>query len=109
MVEDKAREELTQQPNLTAYKMLNESDLAQFIIFNKRSEGEVSRFTLETYKTASTNPINEDIYETLSPLEKELNKLLTHIEIWGKRRKKVPVFFVERMKESIDLLIKRRD
>lgn len=109
MVEDKAKEELTQELSLTAYKMLNETVLAQVIIFNKRREGEASRLTLDTYKTASTNPINEDIYETLSPLEKELSKLLTRIEVRGKRGRKVPVFLTERMQESIDLLIKRRD
>lgn len=109
MVEDKAKEELTQELSLTAYKMLNETVLAQVIIFNKRREGEASSLTLDTYKTTSTNPINEDIYETLSPLEKELSKLLTRIEVRGKRSRKVPVFLTERMQESIDLLIKRRD
>lgn len=109
MMEDKAREELTQQSSLRAYKMLNEAVLVQVIIFNKRREGEAACFKLQIYKTASTNPINKDIYETLSPLEKELSKLLTRIEMRGKSGKMVPVFFTERMKESIDLLIKRRD
>lgn len=107
MVEDKAREELAQQLSLPAYKMLNETVLAQIIVFNKRREGEASRLTLEVYKNhTSTNPINEDIYSTLSPLEKELSKLLTRIEVRGK---KVPIFLTERIKESIDLLIKWRD
>lgn len=109
MVEDKAREDLSKQFSLPAYKMLNETVLAQMIVFNKRREGEASRLTLEVYKNASTNPINEDIYSTLSPLEKELSKLLTRIEVRGKRGKKVPIFLTERMKESIDLLIKWRD
>ncbi|XP_059397943.1 uncharacterized protein LOC132137505 [Carassius carassius] len=109
LVEDKAREELTPQMSLRAYKALNETVLAQVIIFNKRREGEASRLTLEIYKKASTSAINEDIYETLSPLEKELSKILTRIEIRGKRGKKVPVFLTERMKESIDLLVKRRE
>lgn len=109
LVEDKAREELTPQMSLRAYKALNETVLVQVIIFNKRREGEASRLTLEIYKKASTSAINEDIYETLSPLEKELSKILTRIEIRGKRGKKVPVFLTERMKESIDLLAKRRE
>ncbi|KAK3553019.1 hypothetical protein QTP86_031221 [Hemibagrus guttatus] len=109
MLEDEARRELTQQMNLGAYKSLNETVLAQVIIFNKRREGEASRLTLDTYKKASTSAINEDIYETLSPLEKELSKLLTRIEIRGKRGKKVPVFLTERMKDSIELLVKWRE
>ncbi|XP_058478165.1 uncharacterized protein LOC131450066 [Solea solea] len=88
MVEDKARAELEQQLSLTAYKVLNESILAQLIVFNKRREGEASRLTLEAYKKVNTNPINEDIYSTLSPLEKELSKQLTRIEVRGKRGKK---------------------
>ncbi|XP_073701194.1 uncharacterized protein [Garra rufa] len=109
MVEDEARAKITHQMNLRAYKALNETVLAQVIIFNKRREGEASCLTLDTYKKASTNAINEDIYSTLSPLEKELSKILTRIEIRGKRGKKVPVFLTERMKESINLLVQRRE
>ncbi|XP_073672187.1 uncharacterized protein [Paramisgurnus dabryanus] len=108
MVEDEARNELTEQMDLHAYKTLNESVLAQVIIFNKRREGEASRLTLDVYMKASTSAINEDIYKTLSPLEKQLSKLLTRIEIRGKRGKKVPVFLTKRMKASIDLLVQKR-
>lgn len=105
--DDEARGELIQQMNLGAYKTLNESVLAQ-LIFNKRCEGEASRLTLETYRKASRSAINEDIYETLSPLEKELSKLLRRIEITGKQGKKIPVFLTERM-ESIDSLVQTRE
>nr|XP_024661063.1 uncharacterized protein LOC112436092 isoform X1 [Maylandia zebra] len=108
-VEGEARESLMQHMDLAAYKALNETVLAQVIVFNKRREGEASRLTLQTYKNVKTSPINEDIYETLSPLEKELSKLLTRIEIRGKRGRKVPVFLSDRMKESIDLLVKNRE
>ncbi|XP_044055521.1 uncharacterized protein LOC122877691 isoform X2 [Siniperca chuatsi] len=108
MVEDKAKGELTQQI-LTAYRELNETVLVQVIVFNKRHERQASRLTLETYEKASTNHVNEDIYETLSPLERELSKLLTRIEVWRKRGGKVAVFLTERMKESINLLIERRE
>ncbi|XP_029985631.1 uncharacterized protein LOC115416058 isoform X4 [Sphaeramia orbicularis] len=109
MVEDKARDELTQQQSLMAYRTLNETVLAQVIVFNKRREGEASRLTVEAYKKACTNPINQDIYETLSPLEKELSKLLTRIEVRGKRSRKVPIFLTERMKNSVDLLVTWRE
>ena len=94
-VEDEAKGELMERQSLTAYKALNETVLAQVIIFNKRREGEASRLPLETYKKARTSPINEDIYEMLSPLEKELSRLLTRIEIRGKRGRKVPVFLTD--------------
>lgn len=70
-VEGEARERLMQHMDLAAYKTLNETVLAQVIVFNKRREGEASRLTLQTYKDVKTSPINEDIYETLSPLGKE--------------------------------------
>lgn len=57
--------------------------------------------TLQTYKNVNTSPINEDIYETLSPLEKELSKLLTAGGIRGKRGRKVAVFF-ERQNEGVN-------
>ncbi|KAF5899327.1 nucleoporin p54 isoform X1, partial [Clarias magur] len=107
-VEDEAKEELSKWMSLTAYKTLNEAVLAQVIVFNKRREGEASRLSLEAYKKAGTNPINKDIYESLSPLEKQLSKLLTRVEVRGKRGRKVPVFLTERMKESIEILIKCR-
>lgn len=70
MREDEAKEELTKELSLTAYKTLNEMVLAQLIIFNKRREGEASRLSLDTYRTASKSPINMDIYETVSTRER---------------------------------------
>ncbi|KAI5090311.1 hypothetical protein C0J45_19172 [Silurus meridionalis] len=108
MIEDKARAKLMQQMDLGAYKAFNETVLAQ-VIFNKRREGEASHLTLDIYKKASTISINQDIYTTLSPLGKELSKILTHLEMRGNGGKKVPVFLTERMKESIDLLVHKRE
>ena len=107
-IEDDAKAELRERVSTTAYKMLSESLLAQVIVFNKKREGEASQLTLETYLKADTGPVNKDIYETLSTVEKQLSQKLTRIVTRGKRGKKVPILLLDRTKSSLDFLIKRR-
>ncbi|XP_041845828.1 uncharacterized protein LOC121642870 isoform X1 [Melanotaenia boesemani] len=52
--------------------------------------------------------MNKDIYETLSPVEKQLSQRLTHLVTRGKRGRKVPILLLERTKASLDFLIKKR-
>lgn len=106
--EDEAKAELRKCVNVTAYKKLSESLLAQVIVFNKKREGEASRLTLETYLKADTGPVNKDIYETLSPVEKQLSQRLTRLVTRGKRGRKVPILLLERTKASLDFLIEKR-
>lgn len=44
--------------------------LAQIILFNRRREGEVSRMHLEAFVSRDNFPLNEDVAEALSELEK---------------------------------------
>ncbi|KAF7689958.1 hypothetical protein HF521_011762 [Silurus meridionalis] len=101
MIEDKARAKLMQQMDLGAYKAFNETVLAQ-VIFNKRREGEASHLTLDIYKKASTTSINQDIYTTLSPLGKELSKILTHLEMRGNGGKKYAVKVPHQRERKVD-------
>ncbi|CAK6964053.1 uncharacterized protein LOC104929912 isoform X8 [Scomber scombrus] len=78
-IEDESKAELKKCVSTTAYKRLCESLLAQIIVFNKKREGEASRLTLETYLKADTGPVNKDIYDTLSPVEKQMSHRLTRI------------------------------
>ncbi|XP_059900285.1 uncharacterized protein LOC132451691 isoform X2 [Gadus macrocephalus] len=108
-IEDEAKVELKKcASNTTAYKKLTESLLAQIIVFNKKREGEASRLTLETYLKADTGPVNEDIYETLSAVEKQLSHRLTRIVTRGKRGRKVPILLLDRTKTSLDFMIEKR-
>ncbi|CAK6964052.1 uncharacterized protein LOC104929912 isoform X8 [Scomber scombrus] len=107
-IEDESKAELKKCVSTTAYKRLCESLLAQIIVFNKKREGEASRLTLETYLKADTGPVNKDIYDTLSPVEKQMSHRLTRIVTRGKRGRKVPILFLERTKDSLDFLIKKR-
>ncbi|XP_054869079.1 uncharacterized protein LOC129349540 [Amphiprion ocellaris] len=106
--EDEAKAELREHVSTTAYRKLSESLLAQIIVFNKKREGEASRLTLETYLKADTGPVNKDIYETLSPVEKQLSHRLTRLVTRGKRGRKVPILLLERTKASLDFLIEKR-
>ncbi|XP_041825546.1 uncharacterized protein LOC121629815 [Melanotaenia boesemani] len=106
--ENEAMAELRERVSTTAYKKLSESLLAQIIVFNKKREGEASRLTLETYLNTNTGQMNKDIYETLSPVEKQLSQRLTHLVTRGKRGRKVPILLLERTKASLDFLIKKR-
>ncbi|XP_026213268.1 uncharacterized protein LOC113160291 [Anabas testudineus] len=107
-IEDGAKAELSKHASTATYKMLSESLLAQIIVFNNKREGEASRLTLETYLNADTGPVNKDIYETLTPVEKQLSHRLTQIVTRGKRGRKVPILLLERTKSSLDFLITKR-
>lgn len=107
-IEDESKAELEKSVSITAYKKLCESLLAQIIVFNKKREGEASRLALETYLKADTGPMNKDIYDTLSPMEKQMSHRLTRIVTRGKRGRKVPILLLQRTRASLDFLIKKR-
>ncbi|KTF73965.1 hypothetical protein cypCar_00046639 [Cyprinus carpio] len=108
-IEDEAKNYLRQNVAVTAYKRLSDRLPAQVIVFNKKREGEASRITLDMYLKADTGQVNEDIYQTLSPVEKILSQRLTRMVTRGKRGRKVPVLFLERTKDSIDFMIELRE
>lgn len=83
--------------------------MSHIIIFNRRRVGEVERMTLKDFSNKRTTSTNPEIEKLLSGTEKELSQNLTIIEIRGKHGKKVPVLLSPSMKESLDLLIERRD
>ena len=108
-MEDEAKKELQASASPAAYKKLNESLLAQVIIFNRRREGEASQLLLQTYLNRSQTSLNKDVYNSLSPLEQKLSRKLTRIEILGKRGRKVLVLLTDKMKSSLDIFIQHRD
>lgn len=86
--EDEAKVELTERVSITAYKKLSESLLAQ--MFSIRSVVKHHVLTLGTYLKGDTGPVNKDMYETLSPVEKQLSHRLTCLVTRGKREKGPP-------------------
>ncbi|XP_013886411.1 uncharacterized protein LOC106534349 [Austrofundulus limnaeus] len=82
--------------------------LAQIILFNRRREGEVSKMSLEAFVNRDKSPVNEDVTEALSELEKKLCHHFERVEIRGKRGRKVPIILTPDMVESLELLVKER-
>lgn len=83
--------------------------LTEVITFNRRRSGEVSRMPLAAYLTRDTSETHEDINLALTELEQKLCKHFARITIVGKRGRKVPVLLTPLMRESLDLLVEKRD
>lgn len=94
--------------NFTAWSDLNQITLSQLMLFNRRRQGEVSKMKLSDFEGQHSG-IEEDITETLSPLEQHLCQVLKRIEIVGKRGRTVPVILTQEVKMWLDLLIKTRE
>lgn len=81
--------------------------LTQVILFNRRRQGEASKMTLEDFEGKHSTG-ETDVTKSLSPLEQQLCRVLTIIEIVGKRGRTVPVILTAEMKKWISLLIESR-
>ena len=91
-----------------AYNKLSQLACAAVIVFNKRRGGEASRLLVETYKHRSRRVANEDIASYLSPLEQELSKIMSIVEVIGKRKRRVPVLLTPYMVNALDALVDLR-
>lgn len=56
----------------SAFRSLEESILAQLILFNRRRQGEVSKLLMSQISSLAEPTYSQDVYTNLSPLEKEL-------------------------------------
>lgn len=91
------------------YDNLSKMILAKLILFNRRRIGEVQRVTIDSFKTKRTMNPENDIYECLSDVEKRIAINFYHIEVRGKRGRKVPILMTQDTVHHIDLLIKFRN
>lgn len=87
--------------NLTKYMMV------QVCPFNRRRAGEVNRLLLKTYTERRDAEIHSEVYDSLSPVEKDLVNKLTLIKTVGKLEKIVPIILTERMVENLNKLVLR--
>ena len=92
------------------YFRLAKITLCKMIIFNKRRGGEVSRISLTDYGMRSkwSSKKNEDIFNSLSDLEKKLADRLDLMKVRGKRGRHVPIILTPEVVQSMDLLVKDR-
>lgn len=106
---DKTINALKQNPVTSDWRELAKITLTQVILFNRRRSGEVSRMPLSVYLERDTSQTHDDVNLALSLVEQKLCKHFTRITIAGKRGRKVPVLLTPVMKESIELLISKRE
>jgi len=100
---------LIKETDVSAWSTLNETTLAQVILFNRRRQGEASKMTIKDFEKRHSAADYTNVAETLSPLEKKLCNTLERIELVGKKGRTVPVILAHVMKRNIELLIKTRD
>ena len=100
---------LKEETSSSNWKDLAKVTLAQLIIFNRRREGEVSRTPLSAYLLIDGSETHEDINLALTPLEQKLCKHFSRMTIVGKRGRKVPLLLTPIIRESLDLLVQKRE
>ncbi|XP_070576785.1 uncharacterized protein [Ptychodera flava] len=90
-----------------SWASLCKATLAQVILFNRCREGEVSRMLLKTYEDNKDNNSvgeNDEVDQSLTPLEKSLSRQLIKIEIPGKGERNMPVLLTPQLKDCVNLL-----
>ena len=92
---------------IQAYDTLNSTTLTSVLLFNRRRQGEASKMMVSDYTKKSTVG-RQDVVKSLSNVEQELCKMVTRVELVGKRGQTVPVLFTAEMKTWIDLLLEVR-
>ena len=103
-----ACEELTKSPsNSSAWRQLAESTLTALLCFNRRRQGEVSKITLNDYKSGTHSVQQGDLVDSLSPLERKLCAVIDRIEIVGKRNRIVPLLVTSTHKRWLNVLDKK--
>ena len=90
-----------------AWRDLEEVTLATLILFNRRRTGEVSKMLVKDVPKV-VHVQDSAIVESLSPVEKELCKVLKRVEIVGKRGRTVPVLLTGEIESWLDELGQKR-
>jgi hypothetical protein len=91
-----------------AWDQLGKITLAHLIRFKRRRVGEVQRLLLETVTEKRQLDKNSDIYDSLSDVEKTIAQGFYHVEIRGKRGRKVPLLMTENCVQVMEILSKYR-
>ncbi|KAJ8018491.1 hypothetical protein HOLleu_43490 [Holothuria leucospilota] len=93
----------------TVWRTLNEVTLTQVMLFNRRRQGEISKMSVDDYKSRCCPEAEDHISDVLSDFEKELCQKFKRVEIVGKKGRTVPVLLTEEMEESMSVLLSKRE
>lgn len=107
--QEQCLKDLKTDSSCVGWRELAKVTLAQTILFNRRRSGEVSRIPLSRYQLRDITAQPEDVNLALTELEQKLCNYFVRFAIEGKRGRRVPVLLTPMMKESLDLLILKRD
>ncbi|PJE78088.1 hypothetical protein CI610_02980 [invertebrate metagenome] len=103
-------EKLRKDCQMDDYRRFAEICLAQIILFNRKRSGEAERIHIKDFQGLLIDTqVDEDIYSSLTQLEKEIIKSHKRIEIVGKRGSKVPVILTDDMIQNLNCLLKIRE
>ncbi|XP_059367604.1 uncharacterized protein LOC132106026 isoform X2 [Carassius carassius] len=104
-----AFESLKNHESSQTYAELVKVALAQVIIFNRCSAGEISKMTLECFKNRNQTELHEDIALGLSPFEQKMSKHFSRVEIMDKKGRKVAILFNSELVRTIEIIVEKRD
>lgn len=99
---------LKEEATAQNYAQLAKVTLAQIIVFNRRRAGEVSKMRLRSFYERDNTKLHEDVAMGLSKTEQRLCNYFSHVEIMGKRGRKVAVLLTPSMVDALSLLTSKR-
>ena len=93
-----------------SYNDLAGTTLARILLFNKQRQGKPGKLRISQY-TVKPNyvPEESELFQSLTPIEQKLVQNLHLVEVFGKRGRKVPMLITPDVKESIDMLLQKRE
>ncbi|XP_021361550.1 uncharacterized protein LOC110455631 [Mizuhopecten yessoensis] len=92
------------------WRKLAELTLTRLILFNKRRAEEPAQMLVERFKQRPINRnTNEELLQSLQPIEKHLMKCMDMVEVLGKKNRKVPILMTQTMLAAVSALVSTRD
>ena len=111
-LEEKAKElceKIDQENGRNIYLELAKVCLTLVILFNRKRAGEAERITMQGFLAAQLGKASDPVVlSTLTKFEQRLCQTHTHIDIRGKRNRKVAVILTPKLRKYIKVLLKHR-
>ena len=93
------------------YTTLAKAAICEISLFNRKRGGEVQRMTIEDFEKGkrSQGSVDDEIIQSLSPVERKLADALTRIEIRGKFCRRVAILLNDSMMTKLEKLLILRE
>lgn len=101
---------VTTNPSFESWRKLSELTLTRLILFNKRRSEEPAKLLVEKFNHRPTDRShNQELLQSLQPLERHLMENMDIVEVLGKKNRKVPILLTKNMLHAVNALIQTRD